>query len=283
MFSIVLKGIPAQQKILKIPTASLADSGAYIPAVIGTNMAKNTLLKQGDTVTLRWRDIHGAFNAADIVIKQVMDTPDLDVDVSQVWIDLSRLQTMKDAPNRATFIMLKNSKGITYRNKDWTYQSIDDLMADLRAIVKLKQAQAMLIYAILLFLAMIAIFDTQVLAVFKRRKEIGTFAALGMTTQQIIRMFTLEGMMYAMLASLAAAILGMPLFVYYGTKGWKLPGSYDSFGIAGFKEPIIFHYSPATILLTFVVIMLITTLVSWIPTLKIARLKPTDALRGRAG
>lgn len=281
MISIVVKGIPAAQKVLKLPTAVLAGDGDYIPALIGTGMAKTSHLKKDDIVTMRWRDIHGAFNAADIRIAEVMDTPELDVDNGQVWIDLSRLQSMKDAEGKATYIVLKDSKSITLHNSDWIFQSIYDLMIDLHNIMKVEKAQATIMYALLLFLAMIAIFDTQVLAVFKRRKEIGTFAALGMTTNEIIRMFTVEGMLYAVLASVAAGILGMPLFIYYGTKGWKVPGSYDSFGIAGFKESIIFYYSPQMIISTIIIVISVTAFVSWIPTLRIARLKPTDALRGR--
>jgi len=281
MISVTIKGIPYNQTVLKLPTSELKDGQYAIPALIGKNMAKSSHLKLGDVLTLRWRDIHGAFNAADIKIAEIMDTPEMEVDNGQVWIDLARLQTMKDTPGKATLIVLKNSSDISFTSPDWKFQSIDDLLIDLHNIMKVEKAQALIMYAILLFLAMIAIFDTQVLAVFKRRKEIGTFAALGMTKREIIRMFTVEGMMYAVLASVAAGILGMPLFIYYGTKGWKMPGGYESYGIAGLSDTIIFHYSPQMIVSTAIIVILITTVVSWIPTLRIARLKPTDALRGR--
>lgn len=281
MISLTIKGIPYNQKILKLPTSELKDGKYNIPALIGMNMAKSSHLKLGDVLTMRWRDIHGAFNAADIEIVKIMDTPEMEVDNGQVWIDLARLQTMKDAEGKATLIVLKNSKDIALTSADWRFQSIDDLLIDLHNIMKVERVQALIMYAILLFLAMIAIFDTQVLAVFKRRKEIGTFAALGMTKREIIRMFTVEGMMYAMLASVASGILGLPLFIYYGTKGWKMPSSYESYGIAGLSDSIIFYYSPQMILSTIIIVILITTVVSWIPTLRIARLKPTDALRGR--
>jgi ABC-type lipoprotein release transport system permease subunit len=244
-------------------------------------MAKSAHLKKDDVLTLRWRDIHGAFNAADIHIVEVMDTPVLEMDNGQVWIDLTRLQKMKDAENKATYIILKDSQTTNLTSNEWEFQSIDDLLIDLHNIMKVERIQAFLMYSILLFLAMIAIFDTQVLAVFKRRKEIGTLTALGMTQREIIRMFTVEGMMYAVLASVAAGVIGFPLFLYYGTKGWNLPSSYDSFGIAGFKDAIIFYYSPQMILLTISIVIFVTAFVSWIPTLRIARLKPTDALRGR--
>lgn len=281
MISVTIKGIPSRQKLLKLPTAKLGTEGEYIPALIGANMAKSSHLNEGDVVTLRWRDVYGAFNAADIIIAEIMKTPYAEVDHGQIWIDLERFQSMKDADGSATFIIVKDSSELLKIEGDWIFLSIYDLMADMREIMKTERVQAFIMYAILLFLAMIAIFDTQVLAVFKRRKEIGTFTALGMTQRAIIRMFTLEGMMYAVLASVTALIAGAPLFLYFGSKGWKVPESYASFGIEGYSDAIIFHYSPAMIISTVTIVILITAIVSWIPTLRIARLKPTDALRGR--
>lgn len=281
MISVTIKGIPAGQKLLKLPTADLGTESEYIPALIGANMAKSSHLNEGDVVTLRWRDVYGAFNAADIIITEIMRTPYLEVDQGQIWIDLERLQSMKDADGSATFIIMKDSSGLIKIEGDWVFLSIYDLMADMREIMKTERVQALIMYAVLLFLAMIAIFDTQVLAVFKRRREIGTFTALGMTQRAIIRMFTLEGMMYAVLASLTALIAGAPLFLYFGSKGWKVPESYASFGIEGYSDAIVFHYSPEMIISTVLIVIVITAIVSWIPTLRIARLKPTDALRGR--
>jgi len=281
MKAVVIKGIPAGQTALKLPTKALADSGEYIPALIGTNMAKSSALNKGDIVTLRWKDVHGAFNAADIVIAEVMQTPVMSVDNDQLWLDLNRLQQMKDLPQQTTFIVLKSGVQAPPNVPGWRFLTVDDMLADLHEIMQTETKQAYITYAILLFLAMIAIFDTQVLAVFRRRKEIGTLTALGMTAQRIILLFTVEGMLYAVLASGAAAILGMPLFIYFGTRGWLLPESFQDFGIAGFKDPVVFEYTLGMVISTLVLVISLTAFVSWIPALRIARLKPTDALRGK--
>jgi putative ABC transport system permease protein len=283
MISLIIKGIPAGQQFLKLPTAVLTEDGDDIPALIGSNMAKSSHVKEGDIVTLRWRDMHGAFNAADIRIAKIMKTPSLEADNGQVWIDLERLRKMKDAPNTATFIVLKDAGDVPQTSDDWTFESIDFLLRDMHTMMKTEKTYGYLMFALLILLAMIAIFDTQVLAVFKRRKEIGTFAALGMTQKQIIRMFTAEGMLYAVFASVAAGILGMPLFIYFGTVGYRMPESTQDFGIEGLSEAVIFYYTPAMIISTVIIVVVITAFVSWIPTLRIARLKPTDALRGRMG
>ncbi len=280
MMSVMVKGIPREQTLLKIPTNLLKSDDYYIPVIIGKSMAKSSHLKKGDTTVLRWKDAKGAFNAADIRVAEVMNTPVPSVDVNQIWLDLEELQKMKELSGYATLLIHSKEVKATVPDKRWTYETVDFLLTDLKNMMKNESIGEYITYAILLFMAMVAIFDTLVLAVFKRRKEIGTFSALGMTRRKIIAMFTLEGMMYSVLATALAGILGMPLYVYFGLKGWDMSEMYTDFEIIGIKEPILFVYTPLMVIGTILFVWALTALVSWLPTLQIARMKPTDALRG---
>ena len=136
-------------------------------------------------------------------------------------------------------------------------------------------------FALLIFLAMLAIFDTQILSLFKRRKEIGTLAALGMTQRRIMTLFTVEGILYMVYALVLSTIIGLPIFLWFGIRGWKLPESYQGFDMVGFTETIHFQYPPLLLITAISVCFAATALASWLPTLRIVRLKPTDALRGK--
>jgi len=77
--SALIKGIDPQQQIIDIPAHALKSEKEYvIPALIGTRMAKQANMMLGDYVTIRWRDIHGTFDAADIQIVQI-DYPGIGV------------------------------------------------------------------------------------------------------------------------------------------------------------------------------------------------------------
>ncbi|MCK4532455.1 FtsX-like permease family protein, partial [bacterium] len=154
-------------------------------------------------------------------------------------------------------------------------------LSDISAMVKSKRVGAGIMYAILLFLAMLAIFDTQVLAIFKRRKEIGTLMALGMTRLQVIFLFTLEGAMHGILAIGIAAIYGIPLLLYSAKHGISFPTeTVDDYGFA-FAETLLPSYSVFLVLGTIFIVMTVVTIVSFLPTRKIAKLKPTEALKGK--
>ena len=277
----LLKGIDPEQKVLMFPSSSLKNSDDEIPALIGSRMVQSTGLKLGDPVTVRWRDVHGTFDAQDLQIVQVMTTSVQAIDVGQIWVPLKRLEEMAGVDNEATIVVLKKGLGQAGDFPGWTFRDLDFLLQDIRQIVRSKTIGASIFYAFLLFMAMLAVFNTQVLSIFRRRKEIGTLMALGMTRGKVIILFTVEGALYAVLAAVIGAVYGIPLVAYFATRGWPLPaGTSDSFGLA-LSEKLFPTYSARLVIGTTVLVFIITTIVSFLPTRKIARLKPTDALRGR--
>jgi len=277
--SVLLKGIDPDQEILTIPAAFLKNGGAGIPALIGTRMAKTTGLKPGDELTVQWRDVHGTFDASDVVIVQVMRTIVPEIDNGQVWVPLDTLRKLTDMPREATLVVLR--PGVPGPAAGgWTLRDLAYLLQDIRGLVRTKSISASIVYAFLLFVSMLAIFDTQVLSIFRRKKEIGTLMALGMTRTQVIALFTLEGALNGVLAAVVAAAYGIPLLGYVAAQGYGLPQATDTFGFA-FGERIFPVYSAALVGGTTVLVLVMTTIVSFLPPRRIAKLKPSDALRGR--
>ena len=148
-------------------------------------------------------------------------------------------------------------------------------------MIKMKNIGGYVMFFFLLALALVAIFDTQVLSIFRRQKEIGTHVALGMTQGQVIKLFTIEGAMHAVLAAILGAIYGIPLLAWQAKAGYSMPiDSTQEFGMA-IAEKIYPVYSIGLILTTILIIFIVTTIVSYLPTRRISKLKPTDAIRGK--
>jgi len=280
MLPVLLKGIDPKQKLLILPSGLLDQEDEDLPALIGARMAKNSGLKTSDTVTLRWRDVNGTFDALDARIIQVMTTTVQSVDLGQIWIPLDKLRAMTGMVNEASLVVISPEVKQPPNVSGWQFKSLDFLLKDIQKLVQTKTAGASILYAILMLLAMLAVFDTQVLSIFRRRKEIGTMVALGLTKARVIWLFTLEGAMHAVLAALVAAVYGIPLLALFARKGWALPQATDSYGIA-IGEKLFPKYSIGLIIGTTLLVLVVTTIVSYLPTRKIAKLKPTDALRGK--
>jgi putative ABC transport system permease protein len=303
LFTVQVKGIDPGQRILNIPTsflgagqaspaamdapsADVALADGEIPVLIGSRMAKTTGLAKGDTFTLQWRDARGTFDARDAAVIEVFGTSVQSVDSGQIWVPLARLRSMTGFAGEATFVVMTQDAALRPLRPlpdsagNWVFRGADDFLADVRAMVKSKSAGSFILYVIFLALAMLAIFDTQVLSIFRRRREMGTLMALGFTRTRVIGLFTLEGMLNSVLAALVAAAYGVPLLTWIARTGWALPADMDSYGFA-IGERIFPTYGAGLVAGTTLLVLLATTVVSFLPTRRIAKLKPTDALRGR--
>jgi len=280
MQSVLIKGISPEQKVLALPSLKLKSDGVDIPAIIGKSMAENTQLKEGDYVTVRWRDKNGTFDATEIKIVAIFETNVPTVDVGQVWLPIDKVREMMLLPGEATLLIAGREGWKSADTDEWIFKDQETLLSDIENIIKAKSFVGILIWAILLMMAMLAVFDTQILSIFRRQKEIGTYVALGMTRGQVVKLFTIEGAMHSVLAALVAGVYGVPLLALQAIRGISIPVDSKDFGIA-MAAKLYPVYSLALIAGTVITVMLVTTIVSYWPSRKIARLNPTEALRGR--
>jgi len=180
----------------------------------------------------------------------------------------------------ATIIVMAQDSGEPGPLPGWVFRDQAFLSQDLADMIRMKNVSGSIIYAVLLSLALLAIFDTQVLAIFRRRREIGTLIALGMTRGAVIRLFTLEGAMHGILAALVAAAYGIPLLSIQAVRGFAMPEAVDSFGLA-IAEKIFPVYSAGLVAGTTLIVLVAVAIVSFMPARRIARLNPTDAIKGK--
>lgn len=279
LMSVLLNGIDPEQKILDIPSHVLKDADA-VPALIGENMAKSAHLQKGDYVTVRWRDANGTFDATEIKIVEIMSTVVTTIDVGKIWLPLQDLQKLSGMFGEATIVVVDKNFTPPKNVAGWTFRDQEYLLADLTEMVKSKTIGGSVMYMLLLSLALLAIFDTQVLSVFRRRKEIGTLVALGMTRTKVVQLFTIEGALHGVFAACVGALYGIPLLLYSAKNGWTLPGNTAQYGFA-LGNTLYPSYGAGLVAGSTFLVFLAVTIVSYLPTRKIAKLNPTDALRGK--
>lgn len=279
MLNILLKGIDPHQEILALPTEALLTDGSEIPAIIGKRMAASTRLKKGDNVLVRWRDKNGTFDAREVTIADIFDANVPTIDNGQFWVPLDKLQAMTGMTGEATLLVAgENYEGGSIDS--WQFKDLKFLLKEFDQVMQQKKGSSRIIYGLLLAIALLAIFDTQVLSIFRRQKEIGTYIALGMTRSQVVRIFTVEGSAHSFLALALGALYGIPFLLYFQKTGIPMPEYADAAGMAIAKS-IIPVYSAGMILSTVLLVVLSATIVSYFPARKISKMKPTDALKGK--
>ncbi len=273
----ILKGVAPNQNILKLPTADLTNLQYNYAAIIGKRMAESTKLKVGDQVLVRWRDKNGTFDAREIQIASIFRCDVPSVDNGQIYMSLPVLQEMLSMDNEASILVTgENYAGGDIEN--WEFKDLDFLLTDFDKLIQSKKAGGIVLEGLLLIIALLAIFDTQVLSIFRRQKEIGTYIALGLTRSQVLGIFTIEGGAHSVLAALVGAVYGVPLFLYLNTIGLTFGGPDMGITIA---ETIYPYYSVGLIITSLILVVISATIVSYLPARKIAKMKPTDALKGK--
>ena len=280
---VIMKGITPEQNIVNMPTQMLANNDEVtIPVLIGQGMANDSKLEVGDSFTIRWLDADRTYDADEGIVVHIMDTENFKLDMGHIWVPLEKAQAMLAMEGEATYVTYAEGLSIVENKGDWVPRDVKYLIRDMEALIKADEPNAAIMYIILLALAAMGIFNAQVLSIFRRGKEIGTLMALGMTRSRVVGLFTLEGGLNAFLAVIMTVILFGPVLWYFGAYGINLGIDYSE-GQMGLiiAKRLIPVYSIGLLITTTIIVSIIVLIVSYMPSRRIARMKPTDALRGK--
>jgi len=290
MMPVIMKGIPPEQSIINMegnntdkvnPTKMLANQDEIeIPVLIGSGMAEKAQLKEGDTFTIRWLDSEKTYDAMEGTVIHIMNTENFKLDIGTIWIPIKTAQSMLEIEDEATYVTYNKNIEQLKNSGDWLHRDVNYLISDIEAAIEADKPGNQILFMILLSLTAMGIFNAQVLSIFRRGREIGTLMALGMTRSRVVGLFTLEGALNSFLATSMTVIVFGPVLWYFGEKGIPLPMNYSEMGLMIAKR-LIPVYSVGLILTTTILIAIIVLLVSYLPSRKISKMKPTDALRGK--
>ena len=278
---VVMKGIDPGQSIVNMPTTYLAkNNDIKIPVLIGRGMANNANLDMGDSFTIRWLDSDGTYDADEGTVVHIMDTENFKLDIGHIWIPIKKAQAMLAMNNEVTYVAYEKNLLKLKKTGDWIHRDVEYLIQDIEAAIEADKPGNQIMFAILLSLAAMGIFNAQVLSIFRRGKEIGTLMALGMTRSRVVALFTLEGGINAILAAgLTLFPFGLILW-WTGKYGVPMPIDYTEMGLIIAKR-IVPIYSLGLLFSTTIIIFTIVLVVSYLPSKRISNMKPTEALRGK--
>ena len=143
-----------EQTLLDLPLDGLKkfdrEPGNLIPLVVGTQMAKKAKLKKGDSIVLKWRDRFGVIDAKDILVVDVADIVNPRVDEGVLWLRLDHLRAMTQREGEVSWVAVKNYHGPV---SGVEFQTRDQLMADLLALLNQDRLNSKILWAILMILA----------------------------------------------------------------------------------------------------------------------------------
>jgi ABC-type lipoprotein release transport system permease subunit len=168
----------------------------------------------------------------------------------------------------------------TVPSQDWTGQKLDvstweDELQFMTWILKTVQGLTFILLVVLLAIVVIGILNTLAIAIRERTREIGTLRAIGMQRTKVLWLFLLETLLLGLAGTAAGALAGWGIAAAVNAAHLAVPESVQLFLV---QRHLTIRVLPPALLQAVVGITIVTTLASFFPALRAARLRPVTAM-----
>lgn len=241
----------------------------------------------GDTVAILGRSVHGSISAKELVVAGLFEPAVPDAGQKMIYVPIEVGQSFVDLPGAYTEIaasastlerseVLLGELNARFSEGETTAEVYfwTDTMKFFKTVIGFQDAMAQIVTVIFFIIATAAIFNTMLMAVMERIKEVGISRALGMRRRQVRRLFLTEGALLGLCGALAGVAIGTAFTAIAGEVGL-------SFKPPGAAVPVVLHPSTTLMTVAFVTALAVGTSVvaALQPAAFASRLRPLDALR----
>ncbi len=270
------------------------ESGDYLTGksneiLVAEGLAQKLELGLGDTIVLLGQGYHGSTAAGKYQIKGLLHFGSPDLNNRLVYLDLAEAQVMYGAdgrltslalqikdPNQATRVAQELNTDLpdNYEVMDW-----QTMMPDIIQLIEADRGGGILMLAVLYVIVAFGIFGTVLMMTAERKYEFGVVTAIGMRKSKLAITVFLETLFMSLLGALAAAVVGLPLQIYFNQFPIRIESMAEAYAEFGY-EPIL----PTVIDLGIIfnqalIVLLISIVVSSYSIWRIYRLQPVKAMR----
>jgi len=288
---------PLEDRVAHLGRFLRAGDGRFARAgrqeiVVGRRLLDKLDLKLGGKVNAVFSTSFGSFKIATFRVVGVMESGLSLLDETTVYIPMDTAMNLLDLEDAVTEIVV--FAGEVGRTRE-LQQSVDGFLAsrsldlmtvpwyDFNEMISYIDKAKVIYFVLYLFLILLAsfvVFNTLVMVVAERTREIGLFSALGFEPGEIRRLFLYEGFLLAALGSLIGAVLGGALNLILSKVGFDLTSYMDISGDQMLLTPRLFSSFRLTdLLLGMILGVVVTTAATLLPARRAARMRPTEALR----
>lgn len=265
--------------------------------ILGKKLAEEMKVGIGDNVTLFALTKFDSRNADDFTVVGILHTSDPNINRNTVLITYQAANEFLDLENMITELNISIKKQSSFENEIKTmriiqsdltnkYKSLKvltfmELGADFINLKNQKKAWSWVFIIVILLIAAVGIFNTVLMSVYERIREIGVLRAHGFKPKELTFLFVLEGSITGILGSTLGVILGCftnIYLIYYGYPIDKLVKDMDASGFPVWGT-IYGQWNIDIIILAFVFGVVIATIAAIIPARKAGKMKITEALK----
>jgi len=263
--------------------------------VMGAGLLEKIDRGVGDKVTILYSTPFGSFKGSTFLIVGKISSSIKVLDDTIFYLPLDQAQRILEMPGEVTELLLitpdpykaslvlpglnelfsREGESGKYIMQVWNRDY--DLISLFNIVTKIYN----FVYIFIIMLACFVLVNTLIMIVNERTREIGMMSALGLSSREILVLFTMEGAIIGVIGSTIGTVLGGILTKYFSIVGIDYTASMEGMSGGDFLlEPIFYTvFSAENLIYSFVLGILVVTIACVIPARKAAKLEPTEALR----
>jgi putative ABC transport system permease protein len=265
--------------------------------IMGKALARELHVTVGDYVTLEAITRYESRNADEFKIMGLINSTDPNLNKNTViityhtandFLDLDNLITELDiqvlrSQNLNAMIndMEHTSASIEHRFDNLSAVTFKELGAAFFTMARQKQSFGMIFMLLILLIASVGIFNTVLMSVYERIREIGILRSHGMRGFDIMLMFCMEGFFTGVLGGMIGLLFGSFSNMYLIIKGFPLEtfaGNVNTTGMPVWGT-IYGEWNIGIMILAFIFGIVTATLAGLIPAYKASKMRIIETLR----
>jgi putative ABC transport system permease protein len=256
--------------------------------LLGRDLMAKLGVEVGDRVNALFSTSFGSLRIATFRVSGKMASGLRMLDESTAYVPLDVAMGLLDMDGSVTeIVVFGKSAGLASKLQAQIARALRGLAVvpwnehnELIGFVSQAKAIYTVIYIFLVVLASFVVFNTQLMVVSERTREIGMLSALGLSPESVRRLFTIEGAILAVAGSAGGTLLGGVFNLWFGRVGIDLTGITQAMSSEILLTPRLYPVADYRVLLySFLLGVAVTMTAIYIPARAAGALEPTQALR----
>ncbi|MGB9685588.1 MAG: ABC transporter permease [Rectinema subterraneum] len=281
-------------------TSSTVQSGAWVSpakAVIGLDLAKDLGVRIGDLIAVTAILPDGSLNAIELEVGGIADLPLFSLSQQAIYLSAQDAEALVGAPlpvteidirippaSRLDTLVAQSDAVASALEKAFSgieAMRIGEAMRDYLAMRNMKSKFAYIVVVIVLLISAVGIFNTVLMSMYSRIREIGVLAAYGLEPGQIKRLFSLERMLIGVIGSAGGVLLGAVFVWWLTSRGIAFGGMFGNLDLGNLPKNLLIkgEWNPLAFIQGFSFGVLVSWLASLMPARKASHIEVTEALR----
>ncbi|MBM3235516.1 ABC transporter permease [Candidatus Poribacteria bacterium] len=256
--------------------------------IIGNALADRLGIKPGDKLTILARTAYDSLRGMTFSVTGIFQYGISSLDDRLFYIPIgsaARLLEMGDGVSELVLMVDKpeNAEKIADEIRDKLQQHYVVVpwqkQGGYLGLIRSIQPVYNIIYIGLLVLASTVIINTTMMVIYERIREIGTIGALGMTSGQIVLLFTIEAAIVSAIGSFLGTVVGGGLDLLLSIVGVDINALSGGSRNLMSTDIIYPRFDLLLLLWSFLFGVIIASAVAYIPARRAAKVEPVEALR----